>query len=214
MKNVKAKGPVLVHTYDPRLPPIASIQAKHWRTMTRDSYIKEVFPRPPLTAYRRQPNLRNLLIRAKVPKNGNSRRETKGMSKCGKGCTACPYIKEGKSIKINKAEWKLKRKYDCNSYNLIYAIVCKKEKCKETYIGETKRMLKYRLADHCGYIRNKRLDQATGYHFNQPGHSLADLTVTVLEQSKRNNPQYRKQREEYHINRFNTYHKGINKQKT
>ena len=91
--------------------------------------------------------------------------------------------------------------------------MCKKEKCRQVYIGETERMLKSRLADHCGYVRNQRLDQATGEHFNLPGHNLADMTVTVLEQSKRNNLQYRKQREEYHINGVNTFYKGINKQK-
>ena len=63
----------------------------------------------------------------------------------------------------------------------------------------------------CG--RNQRLDTATGAHFNSPGHSLSDLRVTVIEQSKKNNHPYRKQREEYHINRFNTYYKGINRQK-
>ena len=61
-----------------------------------------------------------------------------------------------------------------------------------------------RIADHCGYVRNGRLDKATSAHFN--------LTVTILEQSKRNNDPYRKQREQYHINRFDTYHKGINRQ--
>ena len=54
------------------------------------------------------------------------------MKKCGKGCTACPYIKEGKS---------------------------------------------------------------------------------VIEQSKRTNNLYRKETEEYHINRFNTFYKGLNKKK-
>ena len=69
-------------------------------------------------------------------------------------------------------------------------------------------MLKYRLADHCGYVRNQTLDIATGEHFSLPGHSLSDLTITVIEQSKRNDNLYRKQREEYHINRFNTFYKA------
>ena len=73
-------------------------------------------------------------------------------------------------------------------------------------------MLTYRPADHCGYVRNGRLEKATGGHFYLPGHSLADLTVIILEQSKRNNDQNRKQRKEYHINRFNTFHKDINRQ--
>ena len=213
-RQKKTNGPIFAHTYDPRLPPMAQIQARHWRTMVhKNSYLAEVFTRPPLTAYRRQPNLRNYLIRAKLPKNERNKRVIKGMKKCGKGCPACPYIKEGKSVKINNKEWKINKPYDCNSFNVVYAVICKKEKCKKAYLGETKRMLKFRLADHCGYVRNQTLDQATGEHFSLPGHSLSDLSITVIEQSKRNNNLYRKEREEYHINRFNTFYKGLNKKK-
>ena len=48
-------------------------------------------------------------------------------------------------------------------------------------------MLKFCLADHCGYVRNQTLDKATGEHFSLPGHSLSDLSITVIEQSKINN---------------------------
>ena len=37
--------------------------------------------------------------------------------------------------------------------------------------------------DHRGYVNNL-VDSATGQHFNQPGHSLADLSVSVIEQVK------------------------------
>ena len=30
-------------------------------------------------------------------------------------------------------------------------------------------------------------DEATGEHFTLPGHSLSDLSITVVEQNKRNN---------------------------
>ena len=43
-------------------------------------------------------------------------------------------------------------------------------------------MLKSRLAQHRGYVQNNI--EATGQHFNLPGHSLADLMVTILEQVK------------------------------
>ena len=79
------------------------------------------------------------------------------------------------------------------------------------YIGETKIMLKSCLADHCGYVRNNRKDTATDYHFSSPGHSLAALRIIALEQSKRKNTMYRKQRKAYHINRLNTFYKGINR---
>ena len=53
--------------------------------------------------------------------------------------------------------------------------------------------------------------KATGYHFNLPGHSIANLTVTILEKVKKHDEQYRKQREKYFIKKFNTYYKGLNR---
>ena len=60
------------------------------------------------------------------------------MKNCGKLCFACPYIKEGKSVQNNNIEWKVYKPYDCNSYNVIYAVICKKEKCKKAYLGKNK----------------------------------------------------------------------------
>ena len=52
----------------------------------------------------------------------------------------------------------------------------------------------------------------TGSHFTQPGHSLANLQVTAIEQIKKTNDnEYRKEREEYFIRKFNTVNKGINR---
>ena len=60
------------------------------------------------------------------------------MKKCGKVCPACPYIKKGKSVKINNKEWQINKPYYCNSYNVVCAVICNKEKCKNAYLGETK----------------------------------------------------------------------------
>ena len=70
----------MANIYDPRLPVISQIEAKYWKTMvSRKTYLSEVFKRPPITAYRRQPNLRSLLIKAKLPSQGNQQRVIKGM---------------------------------------------------------------------------------------------------------------------------------------
>ena len=79
------------------------------------------------------------------------------------------------------------------------------------YVGETKRILKFRLAKHRGYVNNND-DTATGEHFNMPGHSLSDLTVTILERVKSTDDLYRKEREKYFIRKFNTYYRGLNRQ--
>ena len=63
----QSERPVLVLPYNPRLPPVQSIIAKHWRSMgSQDSYLKSVFKEPPLTVYKRNKNLRSYLIRAKL----------------------------------------------------------------------------------------------------------------------------------------------------
>ena len=151
---------------------------------SHDHYLASVFPDPPLTAFKRQSNLCNMLIRAKVaPKpRPYPERNIKGMFKCGKQCTACPYIKEGKSVKFSKTgKWIFNRKLTCENKNIIYMIECQKTNCTETrYIGETGRPLKYRLAEHRGYIVNNITSVSTGAHFNSPGHSLSHLKVTIL----------------------------------
>ena len=96
---------------------------------------------------------------------------------------------------------------------MVYILICKKENCKQKYyIGETKNLFKFRLAQHKGYIVNRKLNTATGAHFNLPGHTVSDLSATVLERVKINDISYRKEREKYLINHFNTYYQGINRQ--
>ena len=80
------------------------------------------------------------------------------------------------------------------------------------YVGETKRIMKFRFAEHRGYVNNGDESQATGEHFNSPGHSLSDMTITILEKVKSNDDLYRKEREKYFIRKFNTFYKGLNKQ--
>ena len=90
-------------------------------------------------------------------------------------------IREGKSVKVGQRNWNINNKVDCNSYNVGYLLICTKEKCTEKYYrGETKKLLKLFLARHKGYITNKKLNTATGAHFNLPAHSVSDLSATVL----------------------------------
>ena len=113
-------------------------------------------------------------------------------------------------MKINGIDWKINRQVNCKSYNIVYPILCTKENCKETYIGETKRLLRVCLDNHRGYVNNF-VHNATGAHFNQPGHTLANVQIVALEQIKKNSDLYRKEREEYFIRKLNTDMKGLNR---
>ena len=136
------------------------------------------------------------------------------MTTCGQNCTASPYIKVWKQIDLkDNKQWTINKTLNCKSYNEVYLIECDKDKWSQIYIGETGRILKFRLDEHRGYINTQDESQATGLHFNLPGHSLANLKVSILEQVKINNEQYRKERESFYIRKLNTFYRGMNKQK-
>ena len=91
------RKPVCVVTWDSRLPSFSAISKRHWWTMTTtEPFLKEVFPQPPSIAFKRQTNMRDLLIQAKQPVNTVSRRKQfhNGMRKCGRQCLACPFVSE------------------------------------------------------------------------------------------------------------------------
>ena len=81
----------------------------------------------------------------------------------------------------------------CSTFNSVYLIECQKDNCLKRYIGESKRPIINRIADHLGYIANKNLDKATGAHFNLPGHSLHHMKFTILEQVKQNEEIFRRE---------------------
>ena len=140
--------------------------------VANNKYLGQVFPSPTLTGYRRQPNIRSFIVRASIakPKERYPGRKTNGMKRCNQtDCTSCPYIQEGNKITINGTPWSITNKVNCLSYNIGYGIICKKDRCGQVYIGETKIMLKFRLSDH----------------------RLADLSITVIEQVKKNDLIYR-----------------------
>ena len=211
-----SKRPVYVVTYDPRLPSLQSITTKHWRSMTAmDSYLTHVFPAPPMIAYKQQQNLKDLLVRAKINKGNtnvkrNPLREKKGMYNCKKQCSACPFVLFRKLVKINTYTWNLRNHYDCETKNIIYLIECDLERCQQKYVGETKRKLKERFLEHKRDVENGELT-ATGHHFNLPGHNFSNMKMMVIEKMKNSSDIYRKEREKFHIKKFNTFYNGINK---
>ena len=204
---------VFVVTYDPRLPSITKIVNKHYRTMIQDPHLKEVFNKPFLIAYKRPRNIRQYLIRAKIPPAlTRPRRSLPGMKRCG-GCVTCPFVKPGKTIKATAINYAvdINRAVDCNTRNVIYCIECVKHSCRQQYIGQTHKSLKERFNQHRGYVNTKKLAKATGNHFNQGGHTISDMQVTIVEKVFNQSEFFRKRRESMYIQKFNTKHRGMNR---
>ena len=87
--------------------------------------------------YLRKPLILNFLPK-KLIKRHYPQRKQQGMKICGSSCTACPYIKQGKGIKINGIDWKFNKQVNCSSYNVVYVICCKKDQCKEVTLTKQK----------------------------------------------------------------------------
>ena len=111
--------PAFVVCFYPRLPSISKLIEMHWRSMVfQNKYLESVYPETLLVSYRRQHNIREKIVRAKVaPKRQH--RVMKGMKKCG-SCLACSYIKEGNTVngrdyKGNNFVWKIVREGSCSS---------------------------------------------------------------------------------------------------
>ena len=134
------------------------------------------------------------------------------MTRCGKAnCPACPYIATGKTFSATSTNFKmdLATPMDCSTRNICYAITCSVAHCRQQYIGQSGRSLKERLSEHLNYI-DKNVE-ATGRHFNLPGHSKWDLKATVLEKVHDREVWVREERESLFIRNINTFYKGINK---
>ena len=212
-KSKTTKRQVFVIRYDPRLPSINQIVRKHYRTMVQDPYMAECFPEPPLIAYTRPKNIRDRLIKAKIPSGARPKRKIPGMHKCKQNCNICPYVNTCKLVKSTYTDKvvHLSREYNCQSKNLVYLVQCLK--CKDQYIGETKKTLNFRFTQHIGYVHRNDQRQATGRHFNSDGHLLSDMSITVLETINTLDEAYRKRRESHWIQEFNLKHKGMNRKR-
>ena len=119
-----------------------------------------------------------------------------------------PLSRKEERLKQHKATSKL-TSANCLTTNIIYMLGCKR--CPQQYVGESERSLKERVLEYKGYVSNNILTKATGAHFNQKGHSVNDMEITIIEKIFNQDPQFRKQREKMFINKFNTRYKGINR---
>ena len=188
--------------YHPSLPSISKIVKTHWRTMTKETRLREIFPEPPMVAYQQHSNLRSLLVRAKLADGSNHRKQT-GMRKCKKGCVACIRLKMTNFIKSKKTRERIEmsNEFNCKTKGVVYMTEC--QKCGIQYVGQTARTFGTRVKEHVNDIKNKR-DTANGAHYNSKGHSLSDFRAMVIEKVIPNDVAWLLEREEMWIQRFET----------
>ena len=194
-----------IATYNPALPNIYKVLRKKQPSLHSTERLHEIFKETPVVAYRRSPNLRDLLVRATLqnPAIAIQSNHSFGTFRCNSkhGCLTCPYIdNERTNYTFNKTGEvrEIKQQMTCKSKNLIYMIECKR--CKKQYLGETKRTLRERFTEHRQVTNNPshaNASAAVPTHFNLPDHSIANMTLIPLELQPTSNTSRRKAREAY-----------------
>ena len=81
----------------------------------------------------------------------------------------------------------------------------------KNFVGHKKEVIVMRLKEHLGYVRNSKLNEPTGLHFNLPGHNIYMLKASILKKCFHSSTTYRKQREEFLFQAFQTKFKCMNK---
>lgn len=179
-KKKKSSRVPLVTTFHPKLPDLSAITRECLPALHVSSKMKALFPEPPLISFRRPKNLKDILVRAKLPTS-----ETQQFKTCNdRRCQLCKYSVTTSTFQSTATgdTYRIFSNLSCKSVNVIYLITC--SICQEQYIGETGGPLNIRINLHRDHIRKKDAYQATAVHFNTAGHSWTDMQVVAIDQNR------------------------------
>ena len=164
-----------------------------------------------MVCWTRPRNLREILIRAKLPKIETNRRSSRnkfGFKHCGRNCNMCKHSPNFVSYVVcSKTNEKIPivSNLTCLSKNVIYCITCDKQgpncSSKPQYIGETGRMIASRFNEHRSSVKPGS-KTSIGKHFSEDGHSSCNMKIIPFEQIRSTDPWVRVSREKFYIRKF------------
>ena len=172
----------LVLTYHPQTLPIRNLIRKNFDILQADEDTREIFQEPPVTAFKKDRNLANHLVRASHPSPDPRDSNTCGTFSCNRNrCNTCPYVSLDNFTTIlgPKGSFRVNDHFTCISSNVVYAIIC--TRCKKLYIGETCRRLADRFTEHLRSVKNNFDGFPVARHFNPPSLcTITDIKVTGI----------------------------------
>ena len=163
----------LVLTYHPFNTQIKRSLLQNFQILATDQQTRDIFPQPPFVAYKRDLNLRNILVRS----HDHSSTDQYGSHACQRPrCHTCQYISQDTEIQGPRYSFSVRGHFTCQSSNLVYCISC--NRCPTIlYIGETGRNLRSRFSEHLRSIRNNTPGFPVAQHFNFTDYSISDIRV-------------------------------------
>jgi hypothetical protein len=178
----------LITTYKPGTNILKNIVDTNWPNLGRTNTTENLYNAKIIYGYRRNKNLRDILVNSKLPDTQPKRNIKQDgppnpLNKCqSRKCTYCPFLdRSGKITSTTTGREYITRKHiSCCSHNLIYCITC--TICKKQYVGQTSKKLRERFINHFGNINNKRTSEPIGRHFQSPGHNgKKTLKIHIVE---------------------------------
>ena len=198
----------LVTTYFPGAEKLRHILRNLQHILDSDSKCREAFPHRPLLAIRQPPNLRQILVRSKLPDLTHSNSVQKC---CNTKCKTCPVLDTDAAIsRDNHTNHITRGNFTCKSKDVIYLIRCKHGCDNAWYIGETSQPLHIRLNGHRHDTIRSNYTKPVSEHFSSHGHSKDDMKINIL-QGPIHNTTLRRAMEQKLVDKFDTHQRGLNR---
>lgn len=150
----KKEEEAFVSTYNDLSSKVSNILGKHWPILKSTFSSIPEFQNPPLMAYCRSKNLKDLLVKNDIGKSHSFR-----LSDAGK-------------------KYQIRHYLNCDSDWVIYLVWCP---CNLYYVGETTCTLKTRLNGHWYSIRKQRLDLPVSRHCTEKGLTEWDIKCMAID---------------------------------
>ena len=192
-----------------------------------DPRLLKAFPAPPMVCLKRGPNLKDKLIRAKLPekpgrpglRQGDGPKAGFRCCKGGRSCSLCPFtgaaadrrtIVDKVTINHSGLVLQIKETITCKDTFCLYILSCTKMGCGRQYAGCTHRPLYQRFAEHLTSTRDPATTCTVGRHWQEPGHTLGHLEFLPVERLTTRCRTTLRERERDHIARTGLISAGLN----
>ena len=168
--NIAKDRVPFVTTFHPINRVFEKIISRNFRILCEDSRTSKISDKPPLKAFRRAKNLKDLLVRISLPRD--LPHQSPGTFPCNRTvCRTCPHVNSSSTITTPKGHVYITGHFSCITEHVVYCLSCTKRPLI-VYIGETGRRLADSFRERGRDIINGRNDLPVPAHFNQPDHNL------------------------------------------
>lgn len=215
-EKTQDKQLTIITTYNKTLPNIKTIIDNNWHLLHINETISKIFAEKPKVAYKRNPNLKQLIGQHRISKNKVYRKSTHSTGLCKpcrtkQGNLCCTLIKRTTEFtnRTTGKKFQIFHQLNCKSSYVIYLLEC--TKCNnKPYVGKCETPMNLRINTHRADA--KKVDSipvdkhflTMGHIFNEHAEFTIIETVTKPNLSKEQMTNLLLKREDFWMTKLNT----------